>query len=431
MSNIDWSGYEIFPEPFLNVINSISRATQTPFEMPMMGLLAMTAACIGKTRYLEVKPGYLVTPNLYLALVAKSGSGKSPAVDPFMMALTSQSSNKGLNLRITDATLPGLRDSMLESSRGIILHRDELSGLFADLNKNPNFAAKVTESYEIKDWNFVKHNDSTTIKDACLSVFGTVQPELIDSLFKVGNCSSGLLTRFLFSTVPSMPLQQWSWQGVDEEVVDYLNKFAAYLLTLQLDHNGKPQTINLSSTAAAFYADWVNASCLNVARSMDVGAWQGLVRKIQNQVLRLAVNLHFMEQFALGSDSDLVSPETMHRAIFLGEYFLSEHIKTRLCASSSASKERTEVQLDLLEAVVGARHKVVDGMLATADISDAFNDGKSKKDHKNEKSIGRSIKFMGFKPCKLPCGRRGRKITCNDIDRIAGELAEVANVFGI
>ncbi|TIH12398.1 DUF3987 domain-containing protein [Marinifilum sp. JC120] len=53
-------------------------AYNVPLAVPAITFLAVIGATVGRTRGLEVKPSWITHPNLYWALVAKSGTGKSP-----------------------------------------------------------------------------------------------------------------------------------------------------------------------------------------------------------------------------------------------------------------------------------------------------------------------------------------------------------------
>lgn len=89
MKKLRWREYDIFPAPTMHVLECIARAVKVPVEMVMGSLLAVVAACLGSTRAIEIKKNYVVKPNLYIVLVAASGSGKTPASRPFFEALVS------------------------------------------------------------------------------------------------------------------------------------------------------------------------------------------------------------------------------------------------------------------------------------------------------------------------------------------------------
>lgn len=57
---------------------------QLPIEVPIVAMLGMLTTCLGQSRVLQVKDNWEEAGNLYLALVAISGLGKSPCFKAFL-----------------------------------------------------------------------------------------------------------------------------------------------------------------------------------------------------------------------------------------------------------------------------------------------------------------------------------------------------------
>ncbi len=72
---------DFFPEKYRQAIVEISEAIDTPVEIPAMALLSLIGASIGRTRCVQAKMGWKEHPNLFMAIVGRSGIGKSPACD--------------------------------------------------------------------------------------------------------------------------------------------------------------------------------------------------------------------------------------------------------------------------------------------------------------------------------------------------------------
>ncbi len=125
-SLLDWSFYKVFPELFLNILKTISKSTKIQLEAPIMGLLALTSSCIGKSVSLRMKPGYDVPGNLFLVLVAQTATSKTPATRPFMQALREAEKELGISFSFTGSTWAGMRDEFADSSRGLFLYNDEI-----------------------------------------------------------------------------------------------------------------------------------------------------------------------------------------------------------------------------------------------------------------------------------------------------------------
>ena len=66
-----------FPHPIMEILNVVSRATDTPLMMPMAGLLGMVSGCLGKNCFYESKVGYQIAGNLFVSLVGVSTRGSA------------------------------------------------------------------------------------------------------------------------------------------------------------------------------------------------------------------------------------------------------------------------------------------------------------------------------------------------------------------
>jgi hypothetical protein len=53
----------------------------------MVSFMAFLSGCVGRSVILEVKPGWQAAGNLYWAIVASSGLGKSPCANAFLRPL--------------------------------------------------------------------------------------------------------------------------------------------------------------------------------------------------------------------------------------------------------------------------------------------------------------------------------------------------------
>lgn len=435
MSKVDWSFYEVFPAHFMRILVVISKAVSVPVEVPMLGLLSMTSACIGKTRGFEIKPGYMMVANLYFQLVARSGTGKSPAVEPFGRAISAVEDDLRLDLTVTDFTIAGLRDFMMESDRGLYLCLDEGCSIFDLVSKDPKYLVKMIEAYGGKKWTFLKYGEpSIKIKRPCMTIMGTTQPDVLSNYFSGYNLKNGFLTRFLFvsSPIPACP-SEWSWAGIDENIDRTLYDFVEQLLSLQLTDKGEPVILYPSEEAKVIFEEWVNADQHSVSL-VDADYRIGLVGKLREQSMKLAILLHYMEQFESGGNSLIVSGDTMMAAIFLCEYFLAEHETIWLGATGITSKPDTN-RLELLQAVLQVREKNNDCKISSRDVAAVFNEGKPKHSQLSDKAVGKALHGLGgykFKSTRLPQNRgRGVVIDESDIYRIKLELSKVTNVFGI
>lgn len=123
--------------------------------------------------------------------------------------------------KTNDPTVEKLGDLLRENLRGVLLHRDELMGLFANWEKE---GRESDRAFFLEAWN---GDGSMTIdritrgtihvNNLCVSIFGNTQPAKISKyLYNAirGNDNDGLLQRFQLLIYPDEPAE---WQLVDRK----------------------------------------------------------------------------------------------------------------------------------------------------------------------------------------------------------------------
>jgi hypothetical protein len=204
---------------------------------------------------MAVKPGWVEYPNLYFAIVAQSGLGKSPSTRAVMAPLkktdqewfreyeTQKSaydeeikSRKNLSkeeraslgadpdppirrrILMNDTTPEALLRAFQHNPRGLLWFRDELGGLILNLDRFANqkggTKSLLMEGYDSEGVNIDRVNDSACIPHVCLSLFGTIQPEFIPHVFSDLDASMGFLPRFILITADRKKPALWIDRGI-------------------------------------------------------------------------------------------------------------------------------------------------------------------------------------------------------------------------
>jgi hypothetical protein len=70
----------VFPAPLRQFIHEVATTLPCPPDFVAVPMLALLGCAIGTSRLLRVKPGWLEGPRLYAAVVAETGTKKSPAL---------------------------------------------------------------------------------------------------------------------------------------------------------------------------------------------------------------------------------------------------------------------------------------------------------------------------------------------------------------
>ncbi len=274
----------MLPGPLRGWISDISERMQVPPDYCAAGAIVVAASLIGRKVGIHPKrhDDWLVVPNLWGAVVGKPAMLKSPALAEIMKPLdrlvaqareaheeakadheaevaahealktvlkeevkkaakesakTGDSSKldeaiaKQRNLEIPrepklkrykteDATVEKLSEILMENPRGILLHRDELSGWLRSLDKQ---GREGDRSFYLESWNGTGSFDvdrigrgSLHVPALCLSILGGIQPGPLSSYVyeaaRGGRGDDGLLQRFQLLVWPDPPK---TWRNVD------------------------------------------------------------------------------------------------------------------------------------------------------------------------------------------------------------------------
>ena len=300
---------------------------------------------------------YRVPLNLYGALVARSGAKKSPlsrllvskpteairadlarAHSRAMEEWTEQ--NKGVKpserpdppkapyLSISDATAEALAQQLqVQEDRGLglLLHRDELAGLFGNLNQyrsgRGSDSEQLLEAYDgsgFRSLRVAAVNGGRSYSRCHLSIWGTIQPAVLQALVADGD-ASGLWARYLFIPLPEVVVRLASEES-DEEAD--ASEEAGALLARACDHVYRlPRaSLALDGGAREAFMDY-EAHCQGEALGATLPAEGALMGKAPGKVLRVAALLHLLWCWELGVKvSTPISPGAIERGILLVDH---------------------------------------------------------------------------------------------------------------
>jgi len=300
---------------------------------------------------------YRVPLNLYGALVARSGAKKSPLskllVDKptrelrvdlarqhtrAMQAWTEE--NRGVKpserpdppqavyLSVSDATAEALAQQLqIQELRGmgLLLHRDELAGLFGSLNQyrsgRGSDSEQLLEAYDGSGFRSLRvaATGGGRFYDRChLSIWGTIQPAVLKALVADGD-ASGLWARFMFIPLPEKVVhladeeseaERWDAEQAAAalaQVCNYVYRLPITSLTLSPDGR------------RAFMA--YEARCQGDALAATIGAQGALFGKAPGKALRLAALLHLLHQaMPDGDHGDTIDGEAVRKACTLTDH---------------------------------------------------------------------------------------------------------------
>ena len=206
------------PECLGDFVRVVALSIQCDEAFVALPALSALATAIGTARRIRLKAGWSEPAIIWTAIVAESGSGKSPPFDACMEPLREwQDCDKGRTLT-SDATPEVLTQILSENPKGIILARDELSGWFGSFG-----AYKKNGSGDASTWlemfggraHFTDRvvRGSVKVPRSSVSVSGTIQPRMLLACIKPEFRANGLLARFLLAAPPKRR-KRWTDQGI-------------------------------------------------------------------------------------------------------------------------------------------------------------------------------------------------------------------------
>jgi hypothetical protein len=373
-----WKPFPVgcLPEPVRGFAVAASNSMGCDPSLIALPMLAALASSIGSSRSLLLKHGWFVPAILWAAIVAESGSMKSPA---FRLALSflrdrQRSEQRGFEagsvqhksalnqfaiehekwlkqgadeteepsppvapvfrrLIVADATVESLAPILIENPRGVLLVRDELAGWLAAFDK---YSGGKGSDESI--WLSAYGGDSILVDrrtgnprtifvpHALVSITGGVQPAVLSRLMGKEHRESGLLARFLLCSPPRQP-KVWTEAQVDDRLTESVRRLFDDLLALEPGINeagdAVPVAVKLSPEAKALFRQFYVQH--NEQQAELTGDLAAAWAKLEETPGRLALTLHCVRLVAGDSVEPLeCDADTMAAAIELTQWFKHE-----------------------------------------------------------------------------------------------------------
>jgi hypothetical protein len=351
---------------------------------------------------------YRVPLNLYGALVARSGAKKSPlsrllvskpteAISADLARAHSRAmeewteQNKGVKpserpelpkapyLSISDYTAEALAQQLqVQEDRGLglLLHRDELAGLFGNLNQyrsgRGSDSEQLLEVYDgsgFRSLRVAAANGGRSYSRCHLSIWGTIQPAVLQALLADGD-ASGLWARYLFIPLPEVVVRLASEES-DEEAD--ASEAAGALLASACDHVYRlPRaSLTLDGGAREAFMDY-EAKCQGEALGATLPAEGALMGKAPGKVLRISALLHLLWCWELGVKvSTPISAGAIERGILLVDHLNTWALGIHEAASGGEASDLMRLVHRIAQASGGA--------IAWRDVAHRLSKGQRKE----------------------------------------------------
>jgi hypothetical protein len=356
---------DCFPAPVREFLDAGARSLDCPPEFVAVPFLAEAAAAIGNQLALAVTRSWLQTAQVWVCTVGEPGTAKSPAAElaggpldrlqrdalaRWREALAAyetelaawQASRKDgppaekperpepEHFYTTDSTIEGLMRILAHPhsrTPGLVVRRDELVGWVKSFD-----AYKSGRGGERQTWLTLWSGRPVKVDRAgrdpyfcarpCVSVAGSVQPDMLPQLEAEAGVRDGFLERVLWAWPDARPMRLTD-VAVAGELLGRVTDVLARLRCVRAapppltEAEAEPLPVPLSLEARALFESWHSENC--EAQERVTGLLRGYYAKLPSQAARLCLILHALAH--PDAPTVPVSAATMRAALELAEYF--------------------------------------------------------------------------------------------------------------
>ena len=211
---------------------------------------------------------------------------------------------------VNDVTVEKLGELLNENPRGLLLIRDELSGLLARL-ENQEHQSERAFYLEAFNGNGSFTYDrigrgTVNIENSTVSIIGGVQPARIAPIVRgaiSGSSNDGLIQRLQMAVWPD-DVRSWKWvdRQPNKEARQAYEKVYRDLYRLPMGDTQKPAVLRFSPEGQALFQQWMTEN-QNKARSGSVStAMESHMLKMSKTVAALALLFELIEGGAFRSE---------------------------------------------------------------------------------------------------------------------------------
>jgi hypothetical protein len=247
---------DVLPAPAKQLVEEIAWAMNCAPDLAALALLSLAGGAIANSRHIAITDTHTQPPCLYAVVIAPPGAVKSPplrllrrpfdlmesqfrkahkaAMEKWREADKEDRGPKPLLKRclLSNTTTESWKVILDENPRGVLLIRNELSGLVAGLNQykggigdDRQFIIDLWDGTPIIDdrkSDRLREGMPVFVLDAFTGIYGTMQPDVVwsmrsDAGRKRAGVDDGWLDRFLLSFPRDLPSMGEQWRVVSTQ----------------------------------------------------------------------------------------------------------------------------------------------------------------------------------------------------------------------
>ena len=335
------------------IIELVHHELNYPVNYTAASMLLAAAVAIGNSKVLRVKSEWIVKPIFFMALIGEPGSLKTHPInfalkpfertDAFTLskyekelddyrhnALTEKREKpKARQHIIKDFTFESIEKVLKANPNGICVHADELKGWIESFNKYRSGGGDLEQWLSLFNGlplvvNRKSLDDVIYVNNPYVSVIGSMQPGVLEKVFKGEKKENGFLSRILFvnNSSANMPL---FWKGEDLPITAG-SDWESILYSIM--ESSKPY--NETRIPKEYCFDniaWELMMCWQNDKERDLSLLGEnheieIFRKIQDYALRFCLPIHSLRVVTQEIDeTGQIDCVTVTKAIEIAEYF--------------------------------------------------------------------------------------------------------------
>lgn len=351
---------DAFPAGYQYIMEATNASLNYPIDLMGVSMLNATALATGNTHKVQVRNEWIESAVLYIAVVGRPGTAKSHplnfALKPFIKHdqaslkvyeqqkqeyeryhSLSKEERRGLpepvkptwqKYLVQDHTPEALLDVHKFNRRGLGIYMDELMGFFKNFGRYSNGGGD--QEFWLSAWSGKaiiqdrKSGEPTMISEPFISVIGTIQVGLLQSLAKDNRNQNGFLDRILFAFPENLKKEYWNnvdlCPTIAEDWAKYLVNLLERKLEVKEDLSLASRILQYTPEASQLLWEWqkYNTDLVNTAPTESLA---GVYTKLEVYCIRLSLILQMAAYTTEEAERDFVEVDAVIGAIKLIEYF--------------------------------------------------------------------------------------------------------------
>lgn len=370
---------DVFPEEIQYYFSELNQTLSASTDYLGCSFLWALSLCIGNSVKIEIKRGWIEAASVWIALVGKTGVGKTPSIktiiNPLQLRnsieaklyqnerekyeeyLKDDSKKKGHTEKLKepkrktfihdDVTIESLLECHASNLNAIGIFRDELSGWIKDMNKYR--AGSDLETW-LSCWSNTAMSQSRKtaksyyISNGFIPVLGGIQPSILTSHFTPENKENGFVDRILLC-FPELEVEYFNENEISCSLLKWYDDYIVGLYDLvRRDFFRIDEYDRVSSRIVRFSPEskqeWrrIHAKITDMQRSDEVSEYmKSFLPKQKSYVARFALMLNVLNNYNTGDSFEEITMKSILGAERLSDYFTAMAKKVKL--DSIESKE--------------------------------------------------------------------------------------------